>query len=208
MLNVSFRHSLIFTILTNYQVDYWICMPDPSYVSQISIRNPHMNCVWAAIANVDIFKPSHFWDSGAAGWSGLECILWEASNVKPKALSRAKSSLLWLACMKYTFSQIERVRSTIRNKFIHQPAITYKICMEWLPCALYSPRPWRYFQMKHVWHYLWGWALIGLHSLGGTVLMAPIMLTGEPSEKTLSVDSKFPARKHHGRTSLGCTENA
>lgn len=42
------RHSrtcLIFTVLANYQVDYWIHMLDPSYVSQVRTGNPQINCM-------------------------------------------------------------------------------------------------------------------------------------------------------------------
>lgn len=39
-------------------------------------------------------------------------------------------------------SQVDRVRSTVRNKCIHPSASTYQIRAEWLPCALHRPRPW------------------------------------------------------------------
>lgn len=130
-------------ILTNYQVDYWICMLDPSYISQISITNPHRNCVRAAIANLNIFKPFSFWESGAAGWSGLENILWEeASTVKTKVLLWAKA----LSCDLPEWAGRHLVKSTRlgqpleTNAFISQPSVIKYV--ERLPWALHCPRLW------------------------------------------------------------------
>lgn len=75
---------LVLTILTNYQADDWICMLDPSYVPLVSIRNPQVNCARAARTNLNTFKPFCFRESGAAGWSSLDCGLRKAWSVKGK----------------------------------------------------------------------------------------------------------------------------
>lgn len=71
------------------------------------------------------------------------------------------------------------------------------MCTEWLPYGLYSPRPWRVLLNKMCLTLFLGMSNHWLAFYGCTVLMAPVALNKEPSEKTLPMDySQFLAREH------------
>lgn len=132
-----------FTILINYQADDWFCMLDPSYVPLVSIRNPHINCAWAARANLNTLKPFSFRESGAAGWSGLDCVLREVSSVNTESSVVGQRSSCdlpeWTSvCL---VKSTEWTWSTVRNKFPRPSAITSQICRE----RLSGTQPWGYF---------------------------------------------------------------